>query len=104
MITLLANTHGLLTKVVPIWLKLSKSDSKEFTTDAEVADFIRQEMPQLYDSESEAEFSEGEIHRKAPRAWAGRRHGKQATNSDNVAIDWAERNRRNRTEVKTWAK
>ena len=101
-VALIANLCGLLALATPIWLALARKDTIEFTTDDEVRRFVNEERRTV--DASDIEDSDGEGGLAAPRAWAGRKHGKQQTASDSTQVDWTERSRKHRTEVKTWAR
>ena len=104
-LTLLANTHGLLMMVVPLWTKLAKAKN-DYRTSESVKKFVEEELPQLVtDSDDDSALSVGQEPDQPKRAWGGRRRGGKAKQTrDDVATDWASRNKRHRAEVKSWAR
>lgn len=105
MLTLLANTHGLLMMVVPLWAKLAKAKN-EFKDVESVKKFVETELHLVVSSgDEDSDLSEGQVAGQPRRAWGGRRRGGKAKSSrDDVATDFAQRARRHRAEVKSWAR
>ncbi len=104
-LTLLANTHGLLMMVVPLWTKLAKANN-DYRTSESVRKFVEEELPGLVtDSDTDSDLSEGQVAGQPKRAWGGRLHGGKAKRTqDDVSTDWSKKARRHRAEVKSWAR